>query len=111
MSNSQNPSPEEVFEQLFNKIDFTKVMDLRKALNQPPVYSYKDEKKILFNMFDRLMIMRTNKGTYFSQSHGLWMVSYFRDKKKYKKNEKFSIEILFCPISKHHYIIDKGKYD
>ena len=111
MSNPQNPSPEEVFEQLFNGIDFTKVMDLRKALNQPPVYSYKDEKKILFNMFERLMIMRNHKGTYFSQAHSLWMVSYFRDKKKYKKNEKFSIEIIFCPIAKHHHIVDKGKYD
>ena len=111
MSRSQNPSPEEVFNQLFNDINFTKVMDIRGALNHPPVYTYKDEKKILFNMFDRLMIMRNHKGTYFSQSHGLWMVSYFRDKKKYKKNEKFSLEIIFCPISKHHYIVDEGKYD
>lgn len=111
MSRSQNPSPEEVFNQLFNDINFTKVMDIRNALHHPSVYTYKDEKKILFNMFDRLMIMRKNKGTYFSQSHGLWMVSYFRDKKEHKKNEKFSLEILFCPIAKHHYIVDQGKYD
>lgn len=111
MSRSQNPKPEEVFEQLFNGIDFTKVMDIRNTLNHPPVFSYKDEKKILFDMFQRLMLMRTYKGTYFSQSHGLWMVSYFRDKKKFKKIEKFSIEIIFCPISKHHYIVDEGKYD
>ena len=111
MSRSQNPNPEEVFKNLFNQINFTEVSDIRKAIRCPPVYTYKEEKKILFNMFDRLMVMRENKGTYFSQSHALWMVSYFRDKKKHKKNEEFSLEIILCPISKHHYIVDKGKYD
>lgn len=120
MSHSQNPNPEEVFKNLFNQINFTDVLDIRKAIDCDRVYtykhnwktlSYKDEKKTLFNMFDRLMIMRENKGKYFSQSQDIWMINYFRDKKKHKKNEEFSLEIILCPISKHHYIVDKGKYD
>ncbi len=59
-------------------------------------YSFLKEVEIIEQLYQSLLEYRKEaKSTYFHTGTSGWFIEYFRDKKKYKKGEKFNIRIYF----------------
>ena len=59
-------------------------------------YSFLKEVEIIEYLYKSLLEYRKEaKSTYFHTGTSGWFIEYFRDKKKYKKGEKFNIRIYF----------------
>ena len=59
-------------------------------------YSFLKEIETIESLYKSILEYRKEeKSTYFHTGTGGWFVEYFRDKKTYKKGEKFHIRIYF----------------
>ena len=88
-----------------NKLDYLiqylceyqdKIKTIRQTLNINPCFSFMRESEIIEYLYKSVLEHRKNeKATYFSCGTSGWHISYLRNKKTYKKGEKFVIKIHF----------------
>ncbi len=84
--------------------DSDRVYKIRQALNINPQFSWEREADTIRQLFNYVLHSRKNhRETYFYTSTGGWTVEYFRDKKKYKEGEDFSLKIYFSFVETDTY--------
>ena len=74
-----------------------RVQAIREYTNINPQYSFLREVETIESLYKEVLEYRKddeNKSNCFSCGTSGWYVMYFRDKKKYKKGEKFKIKIF-----------------
>lgn len=93
----------QALDEALSEINFTNVSDYRKIRDINPHFEYIDEIKTIENLFTYLLDMRKNSTSkYFLTSSSMWELLYERNKKKYKKNEKYNLTIKFVPEQGSH---------
>ena len=82
--------------QLLCEYDLDKIQTIRQALGINSSYSFLREVDTIESLFNKCIQNRKEfkSNFYFASSSG-WTVNYFPDKKKYKKNEDFKVQIYF----------------
>ena len=86
--------------QLLCEYDLEKIQTIRQALGINASYSFVREVDTIESLFKKCIEGRKEfkSNFYFASSSG-WTVNYFPDKKKYKKNEDFKIQINFSFVN------------
>jgi len=73
-----------------------RIKSIREVTGINKDYSFLKEVETIERLYKSLLEYRKkDKSTYFNTGTSGWFVEYFRDKKKYKKGEKFNIRIYF----------------
>jgi len=88
-----------------NKLDYLiqylcesqdRIKTIRQTTNINPCFSFMREVETIESLYKSVLEHRKNeKSTYFSCSTSGWHITYLRNKKMYKKGEKFVIKIHF----------------
>ena len=81
-----------------------RISKIRVALNINPHYNFFNEIKTIESLYFGVLEDRKKfKDTYIFASTSGWTVEYFRNKKTYKKNEKFKLKISFCFVDEDNF--------
>ena len=77
-----------------------KIFSIRQALGINPKFTFLREAETIEYLYKSLLEDRkVIESNYLFATTSGWTVEYVRDKKKYKKNEKFRIRIFFSFVS------------
>lgn len=77
---------------------------IRTTLGINTHYNFYDELKTIESLYRGVLEQRKKyKGTYIFASTSGWTVEYFRDKKTYKKGEKYKIKIYFSFVEEDNF--------
>jgi len=85
----------------FNNYSFDRVKKIREVININPHFDKNQEIETIKHLYKAVLQERKKniKSTFFFASTSGWTVTYYRNKKKYKEDEDFEIEV-------HHSFVD-----
>ena len=103
----ENYKEQQILEKLLQYIEncyADKIKAIRGITGHNPHFTFADEAKIIEYLYKSVLELRKQeKSTYFSCGTSGWHITYLRNKKTYKKGEKFVIKIYFSFVEADTY--------
>ncbi len=82
-----------------------RIKDIREVTNIHPAFNFLREVETIESIYKSILeIRKRDKGTYFSCSTSGWTMIYLRNKKTYKKGEKFVLKTFFSFVGVDNYV-------